>query len=153
MHHGQAILTAAARPARSLTFTSTRRSGTTTSVTDRAICVPCRASLSHRLVWFVTAMTDRDEGNVTGGRGRLAGGAVPGPPQPSAGGGLPDARLSQRGRRRRAGCLAPAQPRRHQQRPEPRRLADDMVELHPPRTWANHGVGGIPVIAIANGTV
>ena len=28
-----------------------------------------------------------------------------------------------------------------------------MVELHPPRTWANHGVGGIPVIAIANGTV
>jgi hypothetical protein len=28
-----------------------------------------------------------------------------------------------------------------------------MTELHPPRTWANRGVGGIPVIAIANGTV
>lgn len=33
------------------------------------------------------------------------------------------------------------------------RYTEEMVELHPPRTWANHGVGGIPVIAIANGTV
>jgi uncharacterized protein YndB with AHSA1/START domain len=30
---------------------------------------------------------------------------------------------------------------------------EEMTELHPPRTWANHGVGGIPVIAIAKGTV
>jgi len=37
----------------------------------------------------------------------------------------------------------------------PRKLpiTEEMTELHPPRTWANRGVGGIPVIAIANGTV
>jgi hypothetical protein len=28
-----------------------------------------------------------------------------------------------------------------------------MIALHPPRSWANRGVGGIPVIAVANGTV
>jgi uncharacterized protein YndB with AHSA1/START domain len=33
------------------------------------------------------------------------------------------------------------------------RYTEEMVELHPPRTWANRGVGGIPVIAVANGTV
>jgi uncharacterized protein YndB with AHSA1/START domain len=33
------------------------------------------------------------------------------------------------------------------------RYTEEMVELHPPRTWANRGVGGIPVIAIAKGTV
>ena len=37
----------------------------------------------------------------------------------------------------------------------PRKLptTEEMTELHPPRTWANRGVGGIPVIAIANGTI
>jgi uncharacterized protein YndB with AHSA1/START domain len=33
------------------------------------------------------------------------------------------------------------------------RYTEEMIELHPPRTWANRGVGGIPVIAVANGTV
>jgi len=33
------------------------------------------------------------------------------------------------------------------------RYTEEMVELHPPRTWANRGVGGIPVVAIAKGTV
>lgn len=33
------------------------------------------------------------------------------------------------------------------------RYIEEMTELRPPRTWANRGVGGIPVIAIANGTV
>ena len=33
------------------------------------------------------------------------------------------------------------------------RYTEVMDELDPPRTWVNHGVGGIPVIAIANGTV
>src|SRR6266540_5500923 len=53
-------------------------------------------------------VTDRVDG-----RGRMAGGAVRGAPHPPAGGGLPDARLAQRGRRRRAGRLAPTQPLRH----------------------------------------
>ncbi len=62
---------------------------------------------------------------MTDGRTRLAGGAVRGAPDPSAGGGLPDARLAERGGRRRPGSLAPAQPRRRQRRREPRRMADD----------------------------
>ena len=33
------------------------------------------------------------------------------------------------------------------------RITERMDELHPPRTWANHGVGGIPVIAFANGVI
>jgi uncharacterized protein YndB with AHSA1/START domain len=33
------------------------------------------------------------------------------------------------------------------------RYTEEMTELHPPRTWSNYGVGGIPVIAIANGTI
>jgi uncharacterized protein YndB with AHSA1/START domain len=33
------------------------------------------------------------------------------------------------------------------------RITERMDELHPPRTWANHGVGGIPVIAFANGAI
>ncbi|SRR6266540_6989332 len=37
--------------------------------------------------------------------------------------------------------------------PRTLRYTEEMVELHPPRTWANRGVGGIPVIAIAKGTV
>ena len=37
--------------------------------------------------------------------------------------------------------------------PRKLRYTEEMTELHPPRTWANRGVGGIPVIAIANGTV
>src|SRR6266536_3657211 len=41
------------------------------------------------------------------------------------GGGVPDAWLAERGRRRRAGVVAAAQPFRHQWREEPRQLADD----------------------------
>jgi uncharacterized protein YndB with AHSA1/START domain len=33
------------------------------------------------------------------------------------------------------------------------RITEQIDELHPPRTWANHGVGGIPVIALATGTI
>ncbi len=33
------------------------------------------------------------------------------------------------------------------------RYTEEMIALHPPRSWANRGVGGIPVIAVANGTV
>src|SRR6516225_3396736 len=67
-----------------------------------------------------------EEGN-DGGRARLAGGAIPGPPPSPAGGGLPDARLAHRGRRRRPGNLAAAhpQPHRHERGPQPGRLADD----------------------------
>ena len=43
----------------------------------------------------------------------MAGGAVRGAPDPPAGGGLPDARLAERGGRRRPGSLAAAQPLRH----------------------------------------
>jgi uncharacterized protein YndB with AHSA1/START domain len=33
------------------------------------------------------------------------------------------------------------------------RYAEELTELHPPRTWANRGVGGIPVTAVATGRV
>ena len=33
------------------------------------------------------------------------------------------------------------------------RYTEHMDELHPPRTWANHSAGGIPVTAFATGTV
>src|SRR6266568_2521345 len=52
-------------------------------------------------------------GKVTDGRPGPAGGAIRVPPQPPAGGRLPDARLAERGRRCRAGGLAAAQPHRH----------------------------------------
>ena len=45
--------------------------------------------------------------------------------RPPAGGGLPDARLAERGRRRRAGGVAAPQPLRHERGREPRRLAHD----------------------------
>ncbi len=45
-------------------------------------------------------------------------------PDSPASGGLPDARLAQRGRRRRPGGLASAQSRRHQQRREPSWVVD-----------------------------
>jgi hypothetical protein len=37
----------------------------------------------------------------------------------------------------------------------PRELltTEEITELTPPRTWEVRGVGGIPVIAIANGTI
>jgi uncharacterized protein YndB with AHSA1/START domain len=37
----------------------------------------------------------------------------------------------------------------------PRQLptTEEMAELNPPRTWAVRGVGGLPVIAIAKGTI
>ena len=58
---------------------------------------------------------------------------IRGAPDPSAGGRLPDARLAQRGRRRRAGGLAAAQPRRRERDREPRRLADDGRRARLPR--------------------
>jgi uncharacterized protein YndB with AHSA1/START domain len=33
------------------------------------------------------------------------------------------------------------------------RYTEEMAELNPPTSWANRGVGGIPVIAFASGTV
>ena len=50
---------------------------------------------------------------------------VRGQPRPSARGGLPHARFDQRGRRRRAGNLAAAEPLRYCRGRKPRRLADD----------------------------
>ena len=41
------------------------------------------------------------------------------PPDPPEGGGLPDARLAERGGRRRSGSLAAPQPLRHERRREP----------------------------------
>src|SRR3954471_5398882 len=64
-------------------------------------------------------------GNVTDGRTRMAGTAIRGEPDPPEGGGLPDARLAERGGRRRAGSLATARPLRDERRREPRRMADD----------------------------
>ena len=61
------------------------------------------------------------------------GGAIRGQPDPPAGGGLPDARLAERGRRRSAGSLAAAQPLRHERRREPGRMADDSRRAGVPR--------------------
>jgi hypothetical protein len=33
------------------------------------------------------------------------------------------------------------------------RYVEEMVESHPPRTWTNRGIGAIPVVAVARGTV
>ena len=33
------------------------------------------------------------------------------------------------------------------------RYTEEMAELNPPRSWASRGVGGVPVIAFANGMV
>jgi uncharacterized protein YndB with AHSA1/START domain len=33
------------------------------------------------------------------------------------------------------------------------RYTEKMAELSPPKSWANHGAGGIPVVAFASGTV
>src|SRR5919199_2013678 len=63
-------------------------------------------------------------GNVTDGRTRLARTAVRGEPNPPQGGGLPHARLVERGRRRPPGSLATPQPLRHQRGREPERMAD-----------------------------
>ena len=56
---------------------------------------------------------------------RSAGHTVRGRPPPAAPRGLPDARLAQRGRRRRPGGLAAAQPLGHERRRQPQRMADD----------------------------
>src|SRR5437899_3304671 len=52
-------------------------------------------------------------------------GAVRGEPRPPAVGGLPDARLAERGGRRHPGSLATAQPLRPERCREPGRMADD----------------------------
>src|SRR5687768_9179775 len=61
-------------------------------------------------VSLVNAQDGPRREDVTDGRARLAGGPVRGEPDPPAGGGLPDARLGERGRRRRPGGLAAAEP-------------------------------------------
>ena len=80
---------------------------------------------SHRPLARVNTDDPPRRADVTDGRARLAGGAVRGAPDPPARRRLPDARLAERGRRRRPGGLAPAQPRRRRRGREPRRLADD----------------------------
>src|SRR5215210_6674998 len=68
-------------------------------------------SLSHRPGFVRHYYNDGTRrGNVTDGRTRLACGAIRGEPHPPEDGGLPDARLAERGGRRRAGNLAAPQP-------------------------------------------
>src|SRR4029453_2100552 len=61
--------------------------------------------------------------NVTHERERIPGGPVRAESRPPAGGGVPDARLAQRGGGCRPGSVAAAQPVRHPRHREPRRLA------------------------------
>src|SRR6266702_5855832 len=70
---------------------------------------------------------------IINGRTRMADGTIRGRASPPAGGGLPDARLSLGGGRRRAGVLAPPQPLQHERRREPGRMADDGGRTGVPR--------------------
>src|SRR5215207_8406150 len=81
-------------------------------------------SWSHRLRLVRHPYDGTRREDVTDGRTRLADGPVRGEPDPSAVGGLPDARLSERGRRRRAGIVGAPQPLRHVGRREPAGMAD-----------------------------
>src|SRR5262245_38720079 len=85
-------------------------------------------SLSHRLGFVRHYCDGTRRGNVTEGRPRIASGAIRGQPDPPAGGGLPDARLAERGGGRRARVLATAQPFRHGRRRESARMAEDSEE-------------------------
>src|SRR6266581_3609210 len=76
-----------------------------------------RGSVAH---WYDT----RRWRNVTDGRTRLAGRPVRGEPPALARGGVPGARLGERGGRRGAGNLAAAQPFGRRRGGEPGRLAD-----------------------------
>src|SRR6266702_3327662 len=76
-----------------------------------------RGSVGH---WYDT----RRWRNVTDGRTRLAGRPVRGEPPALARGGVPGARLGERGGRRGAGNLAAAQPFGRRRGGEPGRLAD-----------------------------
>src|SRR5712691_5555103 len=103
-------------------------------LTGPPTCVPREpVSLSHRVGFARHYYDETKRGNVTDGRTRMAGGAIRGRASPPAGGGLPDARLPERGGRRRAGVLAPPQPLRHERRREPRRMADDGCRAGVPR--------------------
>src|SRR5215211_9224482 len=95
-------------------------------------CVPREAgllviSLSHRpgLVRHYYNDTTRLETVTDGRTRRLASTALRGEPDPPESGGLPDARLDQRGGRRPPGSLATPQPLGHQRHREPGRMADD----------------------------
>ena len=79
-----------------------------------------------------TFLTPRDERNVTRERTRLADRALRGAPDPSAGRGLPDARVGQRGRRRTPGDLVAGQPDR--QRPAVENLGAHTWSASSPRT-------------------
>src|SRR5262249_26476697 len=74
---------------------------------------------------------------LTDERAAMAGRAFRAAPRPPAGGGLPDARLADRGRRRGPGGLAETGPRRRQRGRESWRVADDdrraCVAEHAPR--------------------
>jgi len=74
---------------------------------------------------------------------RLAGGTIRGAPHPAQGGGLSDARLAERGGRRRPGSLAAAQSLGYQRRREPRRMADHCRRTRVAQHAALHaGCGG-----------
>ena len=75
--------------------------------------------------------------NVTDGRARPPDRAIRGAEDPAARRGVPDARLAERGRRRRPGGVAAAAPHRREHDRAPRRLAHDRrrprVAEHAPR--------------------
>src|SRR5215218_10224946 len=84
-------------------------------------------NLSHRpgFVGHYYNDTTRRRNVTDGCTRRMAGGAFRGAPRPTEGGGLPDARLDERGRRRRAGDLAQARTLWRRWRREPGRVAND----------------------------
>src|SRR5438128_589118 len=81
--------------------------------------------LSHRLSFDRHYYDGTGRRNVTDGRTRMAGGAIRGEPDPPESGRLPDARLAERGGRRRPGSLAATQPLRHEQCREPGRMGGE----------------------------
>src|SRR6185312_17212535 len=72
----------------------------------------------------VNSLTPTRE-EATDGRDAMAGGSIRGAPRTAARGGLPDARLGQRGRRCGAGGLAATRPLRRRRDRQPGRLAHD----------------------------
>src|SRR5215467_9423593 len=80
---------------------------------------------SHRLVLRVYFYDTAGARIVTDEGSAMAGRAFRAAPRPPAGGGLPDARLAHRGRRRGPGGLAETGPRRRQRGRESWRVADD----------------------------
>src|SRR4051794_2784037 len=114
-----------------------------TSSTTISWATPMTARMSHRRsrgarldptvdllvtlrgVRFVKAHDEARPTDVTDDRTRVAGRPIRSQPDAPSRRGLPDARLGERGRRRRTGGLAAPQPRRQDRGREPRRLAHD----------------------------